>query len=71
MGLTIQEIERLAYQAGTPWPDIAKAQIAELQETVAAQTALLNQLIDRIEHLELTVHRYINNEDGHASKDFR
>ena len=62
---TMDEIGRmrLAYQAGTPWPEIAKQQIAELQETVAAQTALLNQLIDRIEHLERIVHKHINSTD--------
>ena len=65
MAWTMEEIGRmpLAYQAGTPWPDIAKQQIQELQETIAAQTALLNQLIDRIEHLELTIHRHINGTD--------
>jgi len=52
------------YGAGTPWPDVAKLQIDELQATVAAQTAEINRLLDRIEHLELTVHRYINRAEG-------
>lgn len=52
------------YGAGTPWPDVAKLQIEELQQTVAAQTALINRMIEDIEHLKLTIHRYINRAEG-------
>lgn len=53
------------YSASVPWPEQAKLQIAELQATVAAQTAEINRLIDRVEHLERMIHRYING-DEHA-----
>lgn len=43
-----------------PWPEAAKRQLEEAQATLAAQTAEINRLIDRIEHLERLVHRYIN-----------
>ena len=43
-----------------PWTDVAKQEIAELQATVTAQTAEINRLIDRVEHLERMIHRYIN-----------
>lgn len=52
------------YGAGTPWPDVAKLQIEELQQTVAAQTATINRLLDRLEYLEALTHRYINHADG-------
>jgi hypothetical protein len=52
------------YGAGTPWPDVAKLQIEELQQTVAAQTATINRLLDRLEYLEALTHRYINQADG-------
>lgn len=54
------------YGAGTPWPDVAKLQIEELQHTVSAQTATINRLIDDIEHLKLTIHRYVNRADGNG-----
>lgn len=50
------------YSASHPWPEQAKLQIAELQSTVAAQTAEINRLIDRIDHLDRIVHKYINGE---------
>lgn len=65
--LTTLEQDKAAvhlYGAGTPWPDVAKLQIEELQQTVAAQTATINRLADDIEHLKLTVHQYINRMDG-------
>ncbi len=52
------------YGAGTPWPDVAKLQIEELQQSVAVQTATINRLIDDIEHLKLTICRCINRMDG-------
>lgn len=52
------------FSASVPWPEQAKLQIAELQATAAAQTAEINRLIDRIEHLERIVHRYINTAEG-------
>lgn len=52
------------YSASVPWPEQAKLQIAELQATAAAQTAEINRLIDRIEHLDRIVHRYINTAEG-------
>ena len=52
------------FSASVPWPEQAKLQIAELQATAAAQTAEINRLIDRIEHLDLIVHRYINTAEG-------
>ena len=51
------------YSASVPWPEQAKLQIAELQATVAAQTAEINRLADRIEYLEQFIHKYVN-EDG-------
>lgn len=47
-----------------PWPETVKRQVAELQATVAAQTAEINRLIDRLDHLERIVHRYLNTADG-------
>ena len=47
------------YSASVPWPEQA-----ELQATAAAQTAEINRLIDRIEHLDRIVHRYINTAEG-------
>lgn len=52
------------YGAGTSWPDVAKLQIQELQQTVTAQTATINQLLDRLEYLEALVHRYINRDEA-------
>ena len=52
------------FSASVPWPEQAKLQIAELQATAAAQTAEINRLIDRIEHLDRIVHRYINTAEG-------
>lgn len=51
------------YGAGTPWPDIAKLQIEELQFTVATQTAEINRLLDRLAYIETLVHRYIDSGD--------
>ncbi len=48
------------YSASVPWPEQAKLQIAELQATEAAQTAEINRLIDRLDHLERIVQKYIN-----------
>ena len=55
------------YSASVPWPEQAKLQIAELQATVAAQTAEINRLIDRLDHLERMLHRYLNTADGTAT----
>ncbi len=52
------------YSASVPWPEQAKLQIAELQATAAAQTAEINRLIDRLDHLERIVQRYINQSEG-------
>lgn len=52
------------YGAGTPWPDVAKLQIEELQQAVAAQTTIINRLVDRLEYLETLTHRYINQAEG-------
>ena len=52
------------YSASVPWPEQAKLQIAELQATVAAQTAEINRLIDRLDHLERIVHKYINGDEN-------
>ena len=52
------------YGAGTPWPDVARLQIDELQATVAAQTATINRLLERLEYLELFVHRHVNDMAG-------
>ena len=51
------------YSASVPWPEKAKLQIAELQATVAAQTAEINRLIDRLDHLERIVQKYINGDE--------
>lgn len=51
------------YSASVPWPEQAKLQIAELQATVAAQTAEINRLIDRLDHLERIVQKYINGDE--------
>ena len=48
------------YSASVPWPEQAKLQIAELQATVTAQTAEINRLIDRLDHLERIIHKYVN-----------
>ena len=48
------------YSATTPWPEQAKLQISELQGTVMAQTAEINRLIDRLDHVERMIHKYIN-----------
>ena len=52
------------FSADVPWPERAKLEISELQATAAAQTAEINRLIDRIEHLDRIVHRYINTAEG-------
>ncbi len=52
------------YSASVPWPEQAKLQISELQATAAAQTAEINRLIDRVEHLERIIHRHINAAEG-------
>ena len=52
------------FSASVPWPEQAKLQIAELQATAAAQTAEINRLIDRLDHLDRIVHRYINTAEG-------
>ena len=52
------------YGAGTPWPDIAKLQIDELQATVAAQTVTINRLLERLDYLELLVNRHISEMAG-------
>jgi hypothetical protein len=52
------------YSADIPWPERAKLEIAELQATATAQTAEINRLIDRIEHLERMLHRYLNTAEG-------
>ena len=65
--LTTLEQDKAAvhlYGAGTPWPDVAKLQIEELQQTVAAQTATINRLADRLEYLETLTHRYINQSEN-------
>ena len=46
-----------------PWTDVAKQEIAELQATVTAQTAEINRLIDRLDHLERIVQKYINGDE--------
>ena len=58
-------IDDIAVRNGLqPWPEQAKLQIAELQATVAAQTAEINRLIDRLDHLERVVHKYINGDEN-------
>ena len=52
------------YSASVPWPEQAKLQISELQATAAAQTAEINRLIDRVDHLERMLHRYLNTAEG-------
>ncbi len=52
------------YSADVPWPERAKLQIDELQATAAAQTAEINRLLDRVEHLERMLHRYLNTAEG-------
>ncbi len=52
------------YSADVPWPERAKLQIDELQATAAAQTAEINRLLDRVEHLERMIHRYLNAAEG-------
>ena len=52
------------YSASVPWPEQAKLQIAELEATAAAQTAEINRLIDRVDHLERLLHRYLNMAEG-------
>lgn len=52
------------YSAAVPWPEQAKLQIAELQATVTAQTTEINRLIDRLDHLDRIVHKYLNTAVG-------
>lgn len=52
------------YSASIPWPEVAKLQIDELQATAAAQTAEINRLLDRVDHLERMLHRYLNTAEG-------
>ena len=52
------------YSASVPWPEQAKLEIAELQATVTAQTAEINRLIDRLDHLDRIVHKYINGDEN-------
>lgn len=47
-----------------PWPETVKRQIAELQATATAQTAEINRLLDRVDHLERMLHRYLNTAEG-------
>ncbi len=47
-----------------PWPETVKRQVAELQAAATAQTAEINRLLDRVDHLERIIHKYING-DGH------
>ena len=54
----------LQYGAGTPWPDIARAQIEELQRAMAAQTAELNRLVDRLEYVEGTLRHFMDRMEG-------
>ncbi len=52
------------YSASVPWPERAKLEISELQATATAQTAEINRLLDRVDHLERIIQKYING-DGH------
>ena len=52
------------YSASVPWPEQVKLQISELQATAAAQTAEINRLLDRFDHLERMLHRYLNTAEG-------
>ncbi len=51
------------YSASVPWPEQAKLQISELQATITAQTAEINRMLDRLDHLERIVQKYINGDE--------
>ena len=52
------------FSADVPWPERAKLEISELQATAAAQTAEINRLLDRVDHLERMLHRHLNTAEG-------